>query len=163
MDILAHGLWTNLVYHKADTPEQLLAIGLGMAPDTLAFGPLLIKQLVTRQIRTWRKVDATTYDHINRVTPRWVFRAYDITHSIPIWLVGFSLWWLLAGFVPWPAFAWLIHILVDIPTHSRKFFPTPFLWPLSLYTFDGISWGVPWFMRLNYGALLVGYMIMWLL
>jgi hypothetical protein len=39
--------------------------------------------------------------------------------------------------------AWLLHILVDIPTHSTRFFPTPFLWPISSYEFSGIGWANP--------------------
>lgn len=51
--------------------------------------------------------------------------------------------------------AWGVHILVDIPTHSYRFYPTPFLWPLSGWKFNGFSWGTPWFIVVNYGALLL--------
>lgn len=42
----------------------------------------------------------------------------------------------------WPrwALAWAIHILVDIPTHSRKNWAPQFLWPFSAVTVDEISW-----------------------
>jgi hypothetical protein len=43
----------------------------------------------------------------------------------------------------WEFSAWGLHVLYDIPFHERRFFPTPFLWPVSSYTFDGISWGHP--------------------
>jgi membrane-bound metal-dependent hydrolase YbcI (DUF457 family) len=39
--------------------------------------------------------------------------------------------------------AWPLHILVDIPTHSSQFFPTPFLWPVSDFYINGVSWGQP--------------------
>lgn len=39
--------------------------------------------------------------------------------------------------------AWPLHILVDIPTHSERFFPTPFLWPLSDFHVDGHPWSDP--------------------
>lgn len=55
--------------------------------------------------------------------------------------------------------AWAIHILIDIPTHSDKFFPTQFLWPLSNYKFYGIIWATPWFMIINYGALVIAFFI----
>ena len=50
---------------------------------------------------------------------------------------------------------WLIHILIDIPTHSREFLPTPFLWPVSEWKFPGISWGNRYFMMFNYAAIIV--------
>ncbi|MEW6051963.1 MAG: hypothetical protein AB1644_12995 [Candidatus Zixiibacteriota bacterium] len=157
MDFISHALWTNLIYNQSTLPERLLATALGVAPDALAFGPLMASRWLSGKKRVMGKVDETTYDELNRTIPRWVFRIYDITHSIPIWLVGFFLWWWLRGSVPWPAFAWLIHILVDIPTHTKRFFPTPFVWPFSSYRFDGINWGVRWFMVLNYSACIVMY------
>jgi hypothetical protein len=163
MDVISHALWTNLIYKEANTPDQVLAIALGTAPDLLAFAPMMAVQLIKKQRKQWKKVDENNYQDIASAIPRWVYRTYDITHSIPVWMIGFSLWWILLGQIPWPAFAWLIHILVDIPTHTIKFFPTPFLWPLSSYRFDGISWGVRWFMRLNYASIAVMYIVIYLL
>ena len=42
----------------------------------------------------------------------------------------------------WPreALAWGLHILVDLPTHSRQQWAPQFLWPLSTVTVDGVSW-----------------------
>ena len=159
MDVLSHALWSCLIYHKADTADQLLAVGLGVAPDLLAFAPMTIKNLVTGRMRGWMKADKTDSRNVTKWIPRWVYRVYDITHSIPVWLACFALWWWLAGKVPWPAFAWLIHIIVDIPTHTKKFFPTPFLWPISSFTVDGFSWAERWFMRLNYGSLALAYLL----
>lgn len=162
MDFLAHALWTQLMYHQSPLPERLLAVGLGVAPDALAFGPLMVRQYLAKK-RTFGKVDETTYDQLNRSIPRWVFRIYDVTHSLPVWLAGFLIWYWLAGAVPWPAFAWLLHILVDIPTHTRRFFPTPFGWPFWSYRFDGINWGVRWFMVLNYTACALMYALVYLI
>ncbi len=159
MDLLAHALWTNLIYLNAKPSARYLAIALGTAPDIVAFAPELVRATVSKRLKMWRKVDETTFEQVSRSIPKWVYRLYDITHSIPLWLLGFSVWWAISAQLPWPAFAWLIHILIDIPTHSKRFFPTPFLWPLSNFKVDGISWGVPWFMRMNYGSLLLMYML----
>ncbi|MGB7949040.1 MAG: hypothetical protein WCH75_15250, partial [Candidatus Binatia bacterium] len=43
----------------------------------------------------------------------------------------------------WVFCAWGLHILVDIPTHSYKFFPTPFLWPVSGFEINGHNWATP--------------------
>ncbi len=160
MDIFAHFLWTNLAFLKADDSTRLWASTLSVAPDALAFGPELIRSMIARQSRKWRKVDESTFDDLNKSIPRWVFRIYDITHSIPIWIVVCALWWWLSGAFPLIYLGWLGHIVVDIPTHSKKFFPTPFLWPLFDYKFDGISWGVRWFMWANYGSLATAYAIL---
>jgi|WetSurMetagenome_2_1015567.scaffolds.fasta_scaffold181981_2 hypothetical protein len=163
MDVISHALWSNLIFKEANTPDQVLAIALGTAPDLLAFGPMMAVQLIRKQRKQWKKVDESNYQEIASAIPNWVYRIYDVTHSIPVWLVGFLVWWFLAGRIPWPAFAWLIHILVDIPTHTIKFFPTPFLWPFSGYRFGGISWGERWFMRLNYASIAAMYIVIYLL
>jgi hypothetical protein len=54
--------------------------------------------------------------------------------------------------------AWPLHILVDMPTHSSEFFPTPFLWPLSDFTINGISWGTPWIFIPNVVLIIVLYL-----
>jgi hypothetical protein len=46
---------------------------------------------------------------------------------------------------------------MDIPTHTSDFFPTHFLYPLSNVHVNGMSWGSPWFMLLNYSVLLIIY------
>jgi hypothetical protein len=163
MDLLAHALWTNLIFQESDSSSRYLAIALGTAPDIVAFAPELIRATAARQMKMWRKVDDSTFDRVSHAIPKWVYRLYDVTHSIPLWLLGFGVWWLIAGKVPLPAFAWLLHILVDIPTHSKRFFPTPFLWPLSDFKVDGISWAVPWFMRANYGSLILLYLYFYLI
>ena len=43
----------------------------------------------------------------------------------------------------WESFAWGLHIIFDIFTHSYRFFPTPFLWPISDVKVNGWPWGMP--------------------
>jgi len=43
----------------------------------------------------------------------------------------------------WPRqelMVWGLHIIVDIPTHSRQPWGPRFLWPLSHMAVDGIPW-----------------------
>jgi hypothetical protein len=40
---------------------------------------------------------------------------------------------------------WFWHILLDIPGHTIRFFPTPFLHPFSDFMVDGVRWTTPWF------------------
>jgi hypothetical protein len=56
---------------------------------------------------------------------------------------------------------WVFHILIDIPTHTLRFFPTPFLWPISSYCASGISWANRWFLLANYSALAIVSFLLW--
>ena len=44
---------------------------------------------------------------------------------------------------------WLLHILIDVPTHSKAYYATKIFWPLSDWGFDGIPWWNRWFWALN--------------
>jgi len=73
--------------------------------------------------------------------PRWLETLHHAFHSLPVALAGAGLIRMLTG--RWPGrelSAWTLHILVDIPTHSRQRWGPQFLWPLSDYAVDGISW-----------------------
>ena len=58
---------------------------------------------------------------------------------------------------------WGLHILIDIPTHSYQFYPTPLLWPVSSWKFNGFSWTTPWFIIVNYLAILLVYALLYIL
>jgi len=72
--------------------------------------------------------------------PHWMQLLHHIFHSLPV-VFAVSL---LARLVndEWPRWgkAWALHILIDIPTHSRQHWAPQFLWPISDVTVDGISW-----------------------
>ena len=34
--------------------------------------------------------------------------------------------------------AWPFHIILDFPFHSKEYFPTKIIWPVSDFSFDGI-------------------------
>lgn len=95
---------------------------------------------------------------------------YHLSHSVVIFSVIFGAATLLfylwrngrgEGFVPWTMGGWLIHILMDIPSHSYRFYPTPFLWPLSDLQVNGFSWAGGWFLAGNYGVVAVIYFLLW--
>ncbi len=60
----------------------------------------------------------------------------------------------------WELGGWLLHILIDIPTHSYKFYPTPFLWPIAGTKFDGLPWDTIWFQLINYSTLLIVFILL---
>ena len=64
--------------------------------------------------------------------------------------------WLVFKRPRYELLGWTLHILIDIPSHSATFYPTPFLWPISDYRFlSGVSWSNPTYMVINYSLLAV--------
>lgn len=60
-----------------------------------------------------------------------------------------------------PLLGWWSHGLIDVFTHSVDYYPSPVLWPITRQGLDGIAWNTPWFMGLNYAALLVTCLCLW--
>ena len=72
--------------------------------------------------------------------PHWMYTLHHIFHSLPVLLavtVGIRA---MRGYWPLESAAWALHILIDLPTHSRRNWAPQFLWPISQITIDGVSW-----------------------
>ncbi|MEK6983972.1 MAG: hypothetical protein AABX33_05340 [Nanoarchaeota archaeon] len=149
MDIFAHGLWSYAIFHKKK--YVWLASLFGVLPDILSFGIVFIINLLNGGLNRGPPAISSL--------PKWLFAAYNMTHSLVVFITAFVLIYLATKKWFWPLTAWGIHVLIDIPTHSFRFFPTPFLWPLLDYKFDGISWATPWFMVINYSSLLIVFVL----
>jgi hypothetical protein len=128
MDPLSHLIFTGLLLGRK--PGLLLA---GVAPDLpfyLLYPAWLLKH----------KKQAHAGHEDLPLPSTAVQRLHYASHSLLI-LAG-----LLAirrmirlGPSAW-ALAWILHILLDIPSHARvRMAPRP-LWPLSSWAFDGCSW-----------------------
>jgi len=148
MDTLAHFLWTFAIYWKH--PRRWIAGLIGVLPDLLSFGLLFIIGIVSG-------VTHTNGPPSIESIPGWVFTAYNITHSLVVFTLVAVVLWFLAREWFWLIGGWLLHIIIDIPTHTTRFFPTPIFWPISSFVIDGTSWGVWWFMLLNYSAIIGVY------
>lgn len=154
MDIVAHGLWTAAAATVAKRSGAHIRIGWaawwGMFPDVLAFGPMVA-------IGLWMRLkDGSHFPH-----PHIGLPLYPMGHSLVIFAAVFGLAALILRRVVWELAGWLLHILIDIPTHSYRYYATRFLWPLSSYRFDGIPWWTPWLLWCTYGALAVVYLLLW--
>ncbi len=162
MDIFAHGVWAGAAAAAANPklrrPVRLYWAGAwGVFPDLAAFTPSFV-------LGVWAAAMG-----LAPITNRFFFlrhgmidalppllrpeNLYRFSHSLVIFAVVFGVvWWLRRS----PAFVmlgWPLHILMDIPTHRAGRYGTPFLWPISDYRFDGISWGQGWFMILNWSLI----------
>lgn len=159
MDVFAHALWTNVVYfkkYKNDLKDRLWAVFFGVAPDLVSFTPAIIYAFLFsaggNQLMRLASSDMWVFV--------WARTSYQYTHSLVIFLgATLIVTALRKGKIYWPMLGWLLHILIDIPTH-HDFYETPFLYPLSNYHFHyGISWAEIHFMIVNYSLLAIFYIL----
>ncbi len=148
VDTLAHGIWSWIIFRNYIPSSKIiwLAIFFGVAPDLFSWTVYFFYNLFKNGFHFGKPV-------IDAV-PDWVFTLYGITHSIFVFVAVIVLCLIFFKHIPIYLWAWLIHILIDIPTHSRDFLPTPFLWPISMWHFPGISWATWPIIVLNWGGIL---------
>ncbi|MBI2023875.1 hypothetical protein HYT00_00550 [Candidatus Giovannonibacteria bacterium] len=139
MDIISHGLWGSLVFGRSNKKSFWKAFLFGVAPDFIPFAPFFILMIFGFA----KYPGFSTEPPVAGAIPDYVYFLYKITHSLVIFAVVFFGAWLIKRKFFWPMAAWGIHVLLDIPTHSYKFFPTPFLWPVANFEINGIPWADP--------------------
>jgi membrane-bound metal-dependent hydrolase YbcI (DUF457 family) len=154
VDTLAHGLWGAVGFLPEGKKRFAAAMAIGMAPDLATFG---VFHLTRPSWILARLAGEATGPPPLSILPEFVFRAYDLTHSLVVWAVLFAAVWWLARKPPALLLPWGLHILCDIPTHNSSYFPTPYLWPFDTPYVEGISWATGWFMAANYSALALAY------
>ncbi len=182
MDGPSHLFWTWAVFktikERYNKPLNIkLAVFWGIFPDLFAFGIpiiLIIGQLLTGQISI---SDLPGPEKIEPPQNKFasvlqnVLLLYSISHSL---VVLFAVFIIISGviylkrktsssatrqIIPWELGGWLLHILIDIPTHSSAFYSTPFLWPISNFKISGIAWSMPWFLALDYLTIMIVYFL----
>lgn len=173
MDVLAHGLWTAAAARAGNiklkkTLNLWRTVFWGVFPDLLAFTlpfAWFFLNIATGQM---------SLSDFPRPDPEggppsaagkffesgMVHLLYSLSHSLVIFLMIFAVVWTIYRRPILELLAWLLHILIDIPTHSYQFYPTPFLWPVSRVQVDGHSWAEPIFMLINYSALAIVYVLL---
>lgn len=139
MDIISHGLWGGIAVGRKNKKQFWLSFLFGILPDLFSFGILSAFTILGLSSGP----DWNNGPPDMNVIPSFVSYLYNITHSLIIFALVFGLVWLIRKKPFLPLLAWGLHVLVDIPSHSFKFFPTPFLWPISDFTVNGIGWGQP--------------------
>lgn len=143
MDVFSHGLYGGAAFGRKSKRDYITAFLFGIGPDILSFGFFFL--FVLLGIESWPSGNITPPNA--KVIPEYIHILYGFTHSLVIYAIFFAL---LSAFLRrghkkflWLTLGWPLHILVDIPTHSNGFFPTPFLWPLSDFSVNGIPWANP--------------------
>lgn len=152
MDIFSHGLWAAAPFYRKKHKTFWIAFLFGVLPDLVAFVPHTFLMILGPE-----RHPLFTRPPISLINPL-TFNLYSVTHSFVIFAAVFALAYFLNKKKPyWLMWGWGLHILADIPTHSVKFFATPFLWPLSDFRVNGIPWSNPRFIVFNYSALILVY------
>lgn len=139
MDIISHGLYGGVSFGRKNKLSYWKSFLFGVMPDLFSFGILFALSILSL---------ASGPDFSNgppdpSSIPQYVHALYNVTHSFVVAGIVIGIVWFVRKSPMMELFAWPLHILVDIPTHANSFFPTPFLWPVSSYTVDGIGWGTP--------------------
>lgn len=165
MDILAHTLWANAGARGANTIAEKknkkfkISPGwtgfFGVAPDFFAFTiPFIIG--IYNLLFNPAFEGGFGGHHIEVNGFDLAAYLYQFSHSIVIFAMVFVLVWVISKRPRYELLGWLLHILIDIPSHSVEFYPTPFLFPISEYRFPyGISWANLWYMIINYSLLAI--------
>lgn len=168
MDIISHALWSGALFKSINLKLKNKKFNFwhaafwGIFPDMFAF---VIPYIVwffallsgKAQLSGVLQAEATTtaflyYNLVNIL--------YNISHSIIIFLIIFFVAWFIFKKPIWVLCGWLLHILMDIFTHVTGHFPTPILWPISNFKFDGlIYWRNKWFMIAEILLLIIIYWI----
>jgi hypothetical protein len=164
MGIFAHGLWSAAAAKAGPKLEdrQLrpsLAALWGVFPDLFAFVPPWI-WIFTVSGFSGTYVLGNGEALPEKLAPalRMAAGLYNLSHSAVVFALCFCIAWLAFRRPVYEMYAWFLHILIDLPTHTAGFFPTPVLWPVSSWTFThGISWGTWSFQLINYSLLALAF------
>ena len=134
MDTLSHALWGKgfFGYRK----YRWYSFLFGALPDLFSFGIYFIHSIFFSSSPVMGR---PTRSEI----PEWVYSLYDISHSLVIASIIIFIAYKIHKEFAFPMLAWPAHIILDFFTHSIEFFPTPILWPISDFKFDGIPWSNP--------------------
>lgn len=160
MDIISHAAWGYAALRWRGRKTAWLGALTGAAPDLLTFIPPMVKRVVEhgwaglsrggpRSPGIWRAGGPPLPPELVDVYNNY----YIYTHSLVILAMVVGLVYLAGrrGHL-YLALPYALHILMDIPTHER--FQTPFMYPLSSWTLQGISWGHPLIFWPNWIALI---------
>ena len=162
MDILAHGLWAGaaaMAIAPSRRPPRAIwiwTVVLAVMPDLGHMLPVTGWAMTTLSSADWWQY-ATALPGREPPMPEavgWLaHHVHCVLHSaICAGVVTALVWWRWRVF--WlPLLGWWLHIVIDVFTHSAEFFPSPVLYPLTYWGFDGWAWNQPAALMLNYIAL----------
>ncbi len=171
MDIIAHTLWAGVGIALArrrwpiGKRAAVAIVTLAALPDVLQLLPIIAWWAFgdgsVAALRAYAMALPGREPVLPVLVAQWSHHLHCIMHSalvagavtLLLWALRRSLWIALLG--------WWSHIVIDVFTHSKSFYPSPVLYPVTQQGFDGIAWNTPWFAVLNYCALTAS--VLWLI
>ena len=148
---------TNIALKKKNkrTINAPWATFWGVFPDLFAFGIPITITIITMLFSGNFSLLSLGHSLVQSSLP---INLYQYSHSLVLWAFVFGMVRIIFKRPRLELLGWLLHILIDIPSHSINFYPTPFLFPISNYHFThGIAWSNQWFMIINYFLLILVY------
>ena len=165
MDIVAHTLWAAagaVVIHRRRPMSRgtaMIAVALAAVPDVIHLLPLAGWWLFGDGSFAALRAYAVAVPGQEPVLPQLVgllsHHLHCVMHSAPVAGLVTALAWAVRRVFWLPLLGWWSHIVIDVFTHSAYYYAVPVLYPFTERGFDGIAWTTPWFMVLNYAALVL--------
>lgn len=170
MDLLAHGIWAGIGVawgrRRCAIPRRtaLATVALAVVPDLLQGLPLLALVLQgtldASALLRYATASPGQEPALSPLVALWTHHLHCIGHSavIAAAVTLLAWWWLRRLWLP--LLGWWSHVVIDVFTHSAAFYPSPVFYPFTYWGFDGLAWNTPWFLALNYAAIVAA--LVWL-
>ncbi len=172
MDMFAHALWAGLGTAAARRRMSVAratvvtTVGLAVLPDLVQFLPLLGWIIAGDGSWTALWAFALASPGQEPALPPLVntlsHHLYCTMHSAVVAALVTVLLWLKLRQFWFPLAGWWSHIVLDVFTHSEDYYVVPVFYPFTYQGFDGWAWNLPWMLALNYGALTLAVIALWL-
>jgi hypothetical protein len=161
MDIIIHSLLGLIIF--SDLNWKLIII-FSILPDVLPFIIPYLKYFIHKDIfkrikksvkLVWKEKGDVSISEVLGDLPDYANRIYAYTHSLILAALLFL--FLFVAYKPISLYIlpWIIHILVDIPSHDKKNLPTPFLYPISEFKVNTHPLIMKWFPIANYSLIII--------
>ena len=163
MDIVAHTLWAAAgatVLHRRQRlsrPAVIATLVLAALPDLIHLLPIagwwLIGDGSFAALYAYAVAVPGQEPGLPPLVQLGSHHLHCVMHSAPVAALATGAVWVARRPFWIPLLGWWSHIVTDVFTHSADYYAVPVLYPFTDRGFDGIAWTTPWFMALNYLAL----------
>jgi hypothetical protein len=165
VDIVAHTLWAAAgaaaVHRRRPLSRGTVAVALVLAalPDVMHLLPIAAWWALGdgsfAAVRGYALASPGQEPWLPPIVELWSHHLHCVMHSAPVAAIVTALAWGVRRAFWLPLLGWWSHIAIDVFTHSADYYAVPVLYPFTERGFDGIAWTTPWFMVLNYAALVL--------
>ncbi len=165
MDVVAHTLWAAAgavaVHRRRPLSRGTVAAELVLAalPDVMHLLPIAawwaLCDCSFAAVRGYALASPGQEPWLPPIVELWSHHLHCVMHSAPVAGLVTALAWAVRRVFWLPLLGWWSHLVIDVFTHSADYYAVPVLYPFTESGFDGIAWTTPWFMVLDYAALVL--------